>query len=173
MKGVLPKVRGVPEQLFKTVQKEILRPWRKKYGKFTTMIGHSRGGMFASQIAYFFPKLYRKVQIITFNGFKPKEGPNQIHFLTQHEHAVSVVSSSDKYTRVPFGHGHLRLYINHSLNSFAEGLYGLHQEMKENVEAEWEALFYESQKLIKSKMKKTKKKKKRQEADLDGLARPS
>ena len=96
--------------------------WKQKVGKITTIIGHSRGGMFASQVAHKHKNDYRGVQVITFNAYKPKAASNQLHLAVKSEHASTLLSSNGRYKQLPIGRGHWRLYSNHKMKFFLSGL---------------------------------------------------
>lgn len=112
----------VPEATLRDMHKRIRR-MTQKYGALMSLIGHSQGGMFASQIASYQGKhgnkhKYKDTQVITFNGFKVKPGKNQIHFAIGNEMAATLLSKDTRYTELPCGGGKLALVPNHGMKHF-------------------------------------------------------
>jgi hypothetical protein len=112
----------VPEGTIKDMYK-LIRRLTQQYGALMSLIGHSQGGMFASQIASYQGKhddkhKYKETQVITFNGFKIKPGKNQIHFAIGNEMAATLCSKDSRYTYLPHGGGKLAIGPNHGMKHF-------------------------------------------------------
>lgn len=116
------------KSLFKTVDKDVLRgmhgvitDWEKFQPGSTlvSIVGHSQGGMYASQMAKLYASHYTKPRktksgkidrskrsgraaIITFNAYKPKKRGNQYHFATKKECGATLFSSSGRYIPIDY-----------------------------------------------------------------------
>ena len=113
--------KDVPATTLKEMKSRINK-YIKKYGTITTIVGHSLGGAFASQIVTAYEGKFQKVQVITYNGLKIKKGKNQIHLLVKNEHGSSMLSPLGRYIELSLGAGHLKINSNHDTKYFLSGL---------------------------------------------------
>ncbi|MCA9506786.1 MAG: hypothetical protein KC505_00005, partial [Myxococcales bacterium] len=88
----------VPPRIRKSMQK-IVEGWKKKHQHIISIVGHSQGGMYASQLKASKKDKYKHTVAMTFNGYKIKKDKNsdQYHFLIKTEHAASLLTSSGRY----------------------------------------------------------------------------
>lgn len=100
----------------------LMMNWKKQVGSITAIIGHSRGGMFASQVPHKHSRDYRGTQVITFNSLKPKAASNQLHLAIKNERVSTLLSSNGRYKKLNIGRGQWRLYSNHKMKFFLSGL---------------------------------------------------
>lgn len=108
---------------FKSVDKGVLRGMHKVIYNWqrwqpgctlASVVGHSQGGMYASQVVRKFYKHYTQPQrtksgkidrskrqgratAITFNAYKPIKAPYQFHFATKNERGATLFSSKGRY----------------------------------------------------------------------------
>merc|ERR1711916_121682 len=114
----------------KCVEDWLSTHWNLNIASF---VGHSRGGMYASQFMDITGKdghsssirsRYSGACAVTFNGLKPKPSNNgvlQFHFLMQNEHSVSLISPRRRYIKVEGGNrSHLSISSNHGMKYFLE-----------------------------------------------------
>lgn len=102
----------------------LMMSWKRQVGGLTSIVGHSRGGMYASQVPHKHGADYENTQIITFNALKPKARGNQLHLAVKSERASTILSSNGRYKRLNIGRGAWRLYSNHKMKYFLSGLRG-------------------------------------------------
>ncbi len=103
----------------------IIKQWRQeKRLPLASIVGHSQGGMYASQVAHHHDKHYKNAgtTIITFNAYKPKKKSNQLHFKVKNEHASTLCSPSRRYIPITKSSGHWSLVSNHRMKYFLQGL---------------------------------------------------
>ena len=100
----------------------LMMSWKKEVGSITSIVGHSRGGMFASQVPHKHSEYYKGTQIISFNCLKPKAGDNQLHLAVKKERGATLLSSNGRYKKIAIGSDYWRLFSNHRMKAFLSGL---------------------------------------------------
>lgn len=124
--NILMPVRGyvkefdVPADIRNAMHK-IFKAWGAR-GSLVSIIGHSQGGMYASQVVASREKKYPDTQVITFNGFKIKSGKNQLHLANPAESASTLCSPKHRYVFTGRGGAHWRVVSNHRMAYFLDWL---------------------------------------------------
>lgn len=132
----------VPHGIRKKMHR-IFKHWEKSRPGSTlvSIVGHSQGGMYASQVVRSHHEHYTKplknksknidrskrqgrTTVVTFNGFKPKSKGNQYHFATAKECAATLFSSNGRYIKIKEGNNYASIASNHSMKYIFEGLQG-------------------------------------------------
>lgn len=126
--GIAPTIGSVKEfDVPHQTRKEMhdrMKKIAKKYGVISYVVGHSQGGMFASQLlkAKKDSDTYKAARVITFNGFKVKSDPKQLHLAIKNEAAATNCSPKDRYVWLSYGGGMWRVVSNHQLKYFLSHL---------------------------------------------------
>lgn len=140
LRNLKSSVVDVEKDVLKGMHKIITdwEAWRPE-NTLTSVVGHSQGGMYASQVVRKFHAHYtqpRKTKsgkidrskrqgratAITFNAYKPKKAPYQFHFATKNENGSTLFSSKGRYIPIKKGNNPASVKSNHTMKYVLRGL---------------------------------------------------